>query len=213
MQASTLFNNATHQIMSSPWDARIDAEHRRMKQGLATLVAANSSLVDLGPDPLVDQLLSSAGFDRRQAFAIRMLISRGENRSPQSVASRTAIVASSRLWHRTFDRSLLFNIKTQASNNHVQCILVPQRVLAGAVRASTGKVIAQCRHLRPSASDRLRVISYLHDLGGFSELVDCAALIRHADPAGIVLSMVASGDLSIDRAKRIGPHSRISCNI
>lgn len=213
MHTSFYPRSATAAVMSSPRENRIESECRRMQHNFAALIAADSRLVDLGPDPIVDQLLSASGFDRRQVFSVRMFIARKGEWGIGRVHSRTAVVASSRIWHCEFDRSQLMSVKRAARDEHVDCVLVPQRTLAGPLRLSTAKAIAHSQSVKYSASDRLRVIAHLQSEGGWSDLEDCSAQISHQDPVGVVLAMVSRGDVHIDRSRPLGPRSRIVCTI
>jgi hypothetical protein len=206
-------SSATAAICATPREARLASEHRRLRQNLNAIITADARLVDLGPDPLIDQLLSASGFDRREAFSVRMLIARSGQWLHGSVFERTAIIASSRCWHRKGDRDMLLAVKEEAAKVRVRCLLVPQRSLAGPMRLSTAKMIASSQHVRCTATDRLRIIGHLQESGGSSSLLDCAGQIVHFDPVGAVLAMVTKGDLSIDRTRPIGPSSRIDCNL
>lgn len=203
----------TSAVLSTPRNARIAAEHRRIRYNLGTIVAADCRLAALHPNPLVDQLLAAHGFDPQEAFSMRLIATRPtivSNPIAQAVAF-TAIIASSRAWHRGTDRELLHSVKQQALNERVRCILVPQRALAAPMRLATAKLISASRYVNFTATDRLVVLSHVQD-EGWSTLSDCAALIsHHPDPAGAILALVAKGDISIDRSRPIGPHSRIDC--
>jgi hypothetical protein len=189
-------------------DARVTTEFIKLKSSFASIVGADHRLSCLGPDALVDQIISSLGIDRRQAFTGRMLLLRHLG-SATIYRTFTAIVVASRLLHSDDTRALIREAVAMAERERTKCMIVPQKWICAPRRHSTARLIACSATVETNATQRLGIITHVIE-NGWSTLGECALMTPdHDDPVGAVLCLVAAGDLTIDRSRPIGPHSRI----
>lgn len=189
-------------------DARVTAEFIKLKSSFASIVGADHRLSCLGPDALVDQIISSLGIDRRQAFTGRMLLLRHLG-AATIYKTFTAIVVASRLLHSDDTRALVHDAVAMAEKERAKCVIVPQKWVCAPRRHSTARLIACSATVEINATQRLGIITHVIE-NGWSTLGECAlAIPDHEDPVGAVLALVAAGNLTIDRSRPIAPHSRI----
>lgn len=172
-------------------NARFVAEYRKLHQAARNIVSARHELVPLGADPLVDQLLSAAGFAPEDAFAMRL------GAKGQMI---TAICAPTRIWRDPYALQLLLEVKRYAVDLDTRCILVPQGWLRAPVRADVSRTLARSRHAHFTKADLRAVLNHLNRKGISTLLDTAAALDEREDPFGPVLAMIAQGYVQIDRS-------------
>jgi hypothetical protein len=206
MRVSASAPTISSTLSSAPRDQRMASENRRVRINFAAILSADHRLADFGPDPFVDQLLAEHGFVALEAFARRLHVRATHYSFGKAV---TAVVVLGRVWHRAWERQALRAVVRQAALERTRCIVVPQRVLAAPNRIGSAKVISNSRHVHYTATERMKVLAHLSEVG-WSSLGDCAGMnAAHVDPAGIVLAMVSRGELKVDRSRRLDKHSRV----
>lgn len=192
---------AAQHFQNDPRVARFAAEHKKLATAAKNYAYATPGLVALGEDPVVEQLLSAAGFPKLDAYVLR-LIAWG--------SLVTAICVPTRVWREPECRSVLREIKAQAAENLTKCILVPQWSAKAEVRATVARVLATARHTTFDRDDKNRVLDHL-DAKKISTIGNAAALLRdHDDPVGAVLAMACTGHIDVDRSRILSGSTWIS---
>lgn len=187
-------------LFSNPRFARIAIEQRRLRRAVADYVASRQGLATLGTDPLVEQLVSAAGFDPYD-LAIVTVGARG--------GQFTVVGVPTRIWREPDDMLSLFGVKADFRSLRGRCVLVPQKWLNAPRRSASARAIAGSRNIALRHAEQVALLAHVGD-SGTSTVEACAAVIRrHADPYGAVLALVARGHLLIDRHAKLGPGTTV----
>lgn len=183
---------------------RLMHEHRKLKNSARNYIFAHPKLVSLGDDPLVDHLISSAGFAEVDFVAIRL-----------AAGSRfiTAVFVPTRIWRDAENRASLLEIKRDARTLGTSCLLVPQRWVRAPTRSAVSRLIAHARHVRYTKAQEDEVFDHLHN-EKISTIMDCAfAISGHDDPVAVILAMSASGLIDIDRTVPLNDKTWVSTKL
>lgn len=181
--------------------ARLAQEHSKLVQSLFNYVSTNPGLAALGPDPLVQQLVSAKGFPKYDIAILRV--------STKSLIM-TAIGVPTRVWRDAEARRSLREVKAEAAAEGTRCLLVPQRWVRGEVRGQVARTLALSHHVKVRR-EHIQAVADLLGAYRMMTLAQCASRISDVDdPVGVVLALCARGKLFIDRTRPIGPESWVA---
>ena len=174
---------------------RLAQEHFLLTRSLYNYASTQSVVVPLGADPLVDQLASAKGFSKFD-LAILRAVAKG--------TFFTIVGVPTRIWRDAQSRSILLDMKAEASACGTKCVLIPQRCIRTGVRAQVAKTLAMSNRVRIRREHAKAVKQHVYAMRVSSVAACASQVIGHEDPVGVVLALCARGQLLIDRTKPIG---------
>lgn len=183
---------------SDPRAMRLASEFRKLAAAARNYMSSRPRLFPLGEDPLVRQLVSSAGLGELDVYI---------HRTGAGQRTVTALCIPTRVWRDNDSRRRLLEIKQQAKALRTSCILVPQRWLRAPVRSSVARVLAAARNISYSRRQKGDVLGHLKEARISSLYETASAIAEHDDPVGAVLAMACHGLLELDRSKVIGANT------
>lgn len=174
------------------------ALHRAMRIGLDNLIYSRDCLVGLGPDPLLDQLMRAAGFRQLDYVATRFAA---------CGASATVVVLAQRVWKDPDGRAQAIEVKRSARAERTRCILIPSSAVQSTVRAVVARTIARGRRVVFGREEEEAVLAHVREARISTVRGAAQSVEDHPDPFGVILSMIARGQLDIDRSRALSAES------
>ena len=164
-------------------------------------VLSQPHMMVLGEDPVVNHLLSSAGFAPHDIAVLRF-----------STKGKfvTALCVPTRLWKNPETRATILEIKRDARRARTSCILVPQKTIRAPVRAARSRLIARARSTAFSRKQVMMVMNHLDQVRIATVSEAAGQVLGHDDPVGVVLALIAEGLVTHDRSSPLGPETYIS---
>lgn len=197
MHSPNSFSAPFAAFYENPKAARRAAEHVKLSRSLAAEIASRTHIVPLGPDPLVQHLISSKGFAPDDVVVSRVTMER---------RYITVLCVPTRVWRNPDERQLLLELKCEAALMGTKVVLVPQRWVRAEIRSGIARAIASARRNPIGREDLGTVLARVRAVK-MATLAECVEALGdgHPNAIGTVLSMCAQGYLAIDRNKRLGP--------
>ena len=191
-------------FFQSPRQARLAEEARNLLQRGRDFIRSHGHLTEMPADPLMVQLAAAAGYTTEEAVVLR---AKFRNDFLNFVCVPT------RVWHREDERLGLLQLRREAADYGLRCIVVPQRWLRAEIRAATARMISRSLAVGISFGDRETVLRHVGETG-FSDLGTCCRLVAHLhDPVGSVLSLVGHGFVTVDRTRPLGERTLVRLRI
>lgn len=179
-------------------------EHRKLKAFARNFAFAHPNLLSMGDDPVVEHLLSSAGFGPADFYALRITV---------GGRTATAICVPTRIWRNHEAKERLLEVKRDAAAIRTTCVLVPQRWLRAPIRSSVARTIANARNARYTRTDIRAVLEHLRT-NRITTLAEAADVLSgHDDPFAVVLCMSGQGFIDIDRSAPLRADTWISARL
>lgn len=179
-------------FQEDPRAMRLASEFRKLAASARNVLHSRHHLTPLGNDPVVEHLVSSAGFGEFDVFV---------HRTGARERIVTALCVPTRVWRDSDCRHTLLDIKHRAAGMGTSCILVPQRFLRAPVRSSVARVLAAARNTPYARSHKKQVLDHLSTVRISSLAEAASAIVAHDDPVGVVLAMACHGLIDVDRTK------------
>ncbi|CAN7372760.1 hypothetical protein [Devosia sp. LjRoot3] len=175
-------------------------EHAELQVALGIVVRSQITLINCGPDSCLEIPAKQLGFGRFDIATLRVLCG---NRI------FSVICAPSRVWKKKRLFNKLLALKAEAAQNGHRVLLIPSHSILNEQRLAKATALASARALKPSRSERQKIIEHVVKRQG-SSVENCANLIsHHQDPVGVILNLVVHRWLQLSPGP-VGPDSLVT---
>jgi len=171
----------------------------RLHQQLKDLITACSACRYIGGNPIVEAIAEGLGFAPHDLAIIDVKVNR---------RIVTLVVVPPHIWNSSYPSAKVIDLRFQAREAGQAAVIVPQGVVEREPRLGNSQLLARTANIKIDATCRMSVLAYLIEHGA-SCLSELAELVKHPDPFGAVLSMVATGAIALDLHKPITPYTPV----